>query len=175
MEKERWKDIPGYEGLYQASNLGRIRSLPNSSRNSVRVLVSYKKKSGYHNVTLCKNKKVKYYRTHRLVALTFLPNPENKEYVNHINGDKSDNRLENLEWVTASENALHAHRVLGIKSNGGCPRKKLRCIETGVEYESLHDTERKTGLKRQALNYCLKHNGTCGGFHWEYVEPESNL
>lgn len=104
---EEWKDIKGYEGLYQVSNQGRIRSFWHR-RKGVDCLVQTSV-YGYKYVTLHKEKQ-RTFRVHRLVAEAFIPNPEGKPQVNHINGDKGDNRVTNLEWCTGSENMIHAYR-----------------------------------------------------------------
>lgn len=126
--EEIWKDIPNYEGLYQASNLGRIKALPkiiNNGRSYGRLILSNEKimkprydKDGYLHIGITKNKKQKIISVHRLIALAFIPNPLNKTQVNHINGIKDDNRIENLEWVTNSENQLHSIYILGNKPHG---------------------------------------------------------
>ena len=112
MEKEIWKDITGYEGLYQVSNIGRVKSLPREIgrylRNRYKILNYNIRNNRYAFVGLYNNKKVKYFSVHRLVALTFIPNPLKKSEVNHKNGIKLDNRVKNLEWVTSSENKIHA-------------------------------------------------------------------
>lgn len=120
--KEEWKDISGYEGRYQISNMGRVKSLPRIIKNGIgechkkgRILKPQKAVKGYIRVTLCNEEYCKPFKIHRLVAEHFIPNPENKPQVNHINGDKTDNRVDNLEWCTNGENQLHAYK-LGLKT-----------------------------------------------------------
>ena len=107
---EIWKDIVGYEGLYQVSDLGNVRSLNYHREKRIKILSQIKRPNDYLSVVIYVNGKCKKYSVHRLVAETFIPNPENKPQVNHINGDKTDNRVENLEWCTQSENQKHAIR-----------------------------------------------------------------
>lgn len=107
---EIWKDIEGWEGFYQVSNLGKVKSLPKKSPGANTTKVSFLKnqiKNGYNSVVLSRNGKGKHFLLHRLIAKAFIPNPENKKCVNHKNGIRMDNRLENLEWVTHSENSKH--------------------------------------------------------------------
>ena len=111
MPKEIWKDIPGYKGLYQASNKGKIR---NTKLN--RFLSGSVDPDGYREVKLTKNKKTKGFRFHRVITAAF--RGESKLQVNHLNGIKDDNRLENLEYCTNSENQKHAHKI-GLASQRG--------------------------------------------------------
>jgi hypothetical protein len=121
MTQEIWKDIPEYEGYYQASSLGRIRSLDmvvkhwrgGKMKKLGRIMkqrkVTHPQREGFYlSVMLCVDQVKKIYSVHRLVALAFIPNPLKKEFINHKNGSKNDNRVENLEWVTCSENNQHA-------------------------------------------------------------------
>lgn len=111
---EIWKDIEGYEGLYEISNLGRVKSLSKMSGSCMRkekILNSKNRltKDGYARVNLYKEGKGKDFRVCRLVATHFIDNPDNKPTVNHINGIKTDDCVENLEWATLNENMKHAY------------------------------------------------------------------
>lgn len=119
---EIWKSVVGYEGLYAVSNFGRVKSLAlveyiktGQIRNHKERLMRLQNMRGYKTVKLSCDGTVATILVHRLVAIAFIPNPENKATVNHINGDKSDNRVVNLEWATQSENNTHAYRILGKK------------------------------------------------------------
>ena len=109
---ENWASIEGYEGLYEVSDSGRVRSLKRAT-TSGKVLSQHSGTGGYLSVCLCKNNHKRSFVIHRLVARAFVDNPELKPEVNHINGVRTDNRAENLEWVTRSENERHAYGVLG--------------------------------------------------------------
>lgn len=107
--QEIYKDIVGYEGLYQVSNLGNVKSF---HRNKDGTIIKLKtNKYGYNNINLCKKGNKKFILVHRLVATLFIQNKLNKPCVNHINGIKNDNRVQNLEWCTYSENSIHANRL----------------------------------------------------------------
>lgn len=121
--KEEWRDIKGYEGWYQVSNLGNVMSLPRKVRFGKHDHFQYTKQrilkpkrggnTDYWYIGLSKNNEVKYHSIHRLVAQAFIDNPENKAEVNHKDGDKKNNLISNLEWTTRSENLKHRYRVLG--------------------------------------------------------------
>lgn len=118
--REIWKDIPGFEGCYQASNSGKIKSKKRTVTYSTGktqiypsvVLIPGVTESGYYSVTLCKDTRRFTKRVCRLIGLTFIPNPENKPQINHKDGDKKNDAVSNLEWSTGSENQLHRYRVL---------------------------------------------------------------
>ena len=113
---EIWKPIKGYEGLYEISNCGRVKSLPKSDGNGCRERflkfdINKNNHTSYYRVTLSKDGKTKRYLVHRLVAETFIPNTENKPHINHIDFNGTNNCVENLEWVTHSENMIHSQKA----------------------------------------------------------------
>ena len=130
-------------------------------------------KQGYHTVYVNGQR----HMVHRLVAAAYIPNPFGKPFVNHINGDTSDNRVENLEWVTAAENARHSYaNGLQGRYSTDRPGKKIVCVETGVVYDSIQDATRKLG--HTSCTALWKHlhrvNGvpTAWGYHWTYQIPK---
>ena len=164
-----WKDIKDYEGLYQINELGEIKRLPYIQSHPYRIgynmnfkggiLKQSFDRDGYKLITIWKNNKSKTYRVHRLVTQAFIPNPNNKPEVNHINGIKDDNRVENLEWSTSKENINHSIQVLNKVRNGNlnsnskltekdiiCIRKDNRIHKTiAIEYGVARTTI--TGIK----------------------------
>lgn len=144
---EEWRPvcIEGFENRYMVSSFGNVLSFPTKRRSHSRVLKPKTTWDGYLETALTgDNGKCKFIRTHRLVAIHFIPNPDNKPEVNHKDGNKFNNRVDNLEWVTSSENQIHAYKAGLQKISGGAilNRKKIRCIELGVEKESLHEMQR---------------------------------
>lgn len=132
---EIWKDISGYEGLYQVSNTGKVKSLDRIVKSNTphqdgfrrlkgKLLKHGLTTSGYRFVALCVNGKAKNFSIHRLAATAFIPNPDNLKTVNHINGDKEDNRTTNLEWLSYSGQEKHAH-LTRIKKGSNHPHTKL--------------------------------------------------
>lgn len=142
---------------------------------------TYKQGYQYYSISAKGNRALKV-KIHRVVALTFIPNPHNYPVVNHKNGVKSDNRINNLEWTSYSGNALHAYRQLGLTSKGGVDRKRVQCVETGVVYPSVREAARSigTGIANTSISGAAegrikKCKGsvykmtTCGGYHWRFV------
>ena len=170
---EVWKDIRDYEGLYQVSNLGNVRSLDKITNGRFRKGSILKKTNcRYEMIKLCKHNGGSRLLVHRLVAQTFIPNPEDKKTVNHINGIKTDNRVENLEWVTTKENIQHAIRT-GLMNHN----IQVKCIETNIIYESIKIAGQSLGINHSHISSCCKKRisskghpfKTSGGFHWEYA------
>ena len=119
--EEIWKDIKGYEGLYQISNLGRVKSISRKintfygyRKTKEKILKSSYDKDGYLKITITNNWKHKTHKIHRLVAEAFIPNPDNKPTINHIDGNKLNNSIDNLEWATRKEQTKHMHEVLKV-------------------------------------------------------------
>lgn len=163
---EVWKDVVGYEGLYQVSNIGNVKSLNN---NCIRKPIKHR--CGYLRVDLWRDGKMQNAYVHRLVAQAFIPNPENKAQVNHINGNKTDNRTDNLEWVTNAQNATHAYRVLGKKPYERKNTKKVLCIETGIIYPSIAEAAKAVNGSHGCISLaCNGRYKTHKKFHWKYVE-----
>jgi len=160
---EVWKTIEGYSD-YQVSSWGRIKSLPKTrsiGTNFKHYKESIRKpqlqKNGYFYIELCNCKKAKLIRIHRLVALAFIPNPENKSEVNHINCIKSDNRLQNLEWNTSSENKIHAFKN-GLIPSGGDHHKARKVLNTvsGIVFNCMKDAANSVGMDRETLGGQLR-------------------
>ena len=136
---EIYKDIIGYEGLYQVSNLGNVKSLPKGDGNGnrerlLRFEIMHRKHTNYHRVTLSKEGITKRHQVHRLVAIAFIPNPDNKPHVNHIDNDGTHNYTTNLEWCTASENMRHS----GAQGRQDKPRS-LGGVSSAKARELAHD------------------------------------
>lgn len=176
--KEIWKDIKGYEGCYQISNLGNTKSLEryvNTNGNSKRlvkekILKKTIDNTGYYVVSLWKNNKHSRPHVHRLVAETFIINQNNKPYINHIDGDKLNNNINNLEWCTPKENNIHAYQ-LGL--NPSC--KKVNQYDLNGNYiktwDSIKDANDyyKTTHISECCNPDSKRN-IAKGFLWKHVD-----
>lgn len=165
MGQEIWKDIKGYEGLYQVSNYGKIKSL---SRHIIRINGNYlidkdkllkqkKNPKGYVSVSLCKKGVIKYRMIHRLVAEAFIPNPNNYPCVNHKNENKVDNRLENLEWCSYTYNNEYNNRA---KKVGVIKSKPIYHFTVGGDfiniYKNSYEAEKETNISRRTIIRCCK-------------------
>ncbi len=182
---EVWKDIVGYEGKYQVSNMGRVKSLvDNNGKPREKILKQKINNYGYHRIGLYKDRKQKWYQVHRLVALAFVDGYEEGLVVNHIDECKDNNVWTNLEWVTTTYNNTYndRHKRASEKLKGR-PKteehkkklseskgKKVICVETGEVFESLTKAEKFAKASRSAIAQAIKRNGSCKGLHWRYVD-----
>lgn len=179
--KEIWKDISGYEGLYQVSNLGRVKSLPKKvgARNAWRKCDGYIQEErilkpqnggwGYLKVGLYKNGEYKQRKVHRIVLETFRPVYNMEELdVNHNDENKQNNNLDNLCWVTPSQNVNWGTRNERVaKANS----KPVFCEELNREFANLTIASRETNTQLTTLCCCLKGKyKTAGGYHWRYIK-----
>ena len=192
---EIWKPIRNYEGLYEVSNLGGIKRLENDKNRKEKILKPYKNKLGYLCINLYRDNKVKQMYVHRLVAIAFIPNPENKPCIDHINTIRNDNRIENLRWVTYKENMnneLTKEKLSGENSNNyGKPRseeikKKISesqkggknpkargvfCYELNKSWDTSAEASRELNIDSSNITKCCK--GKCKsvkGYHFCYLE-----
>ena len=164
--EEIWKDINGFEGKNQISNLGRVKSLNYRHTNKEVILKPFKCSSignQYYKVQLLDNQ----YYIHRLVAQTFIPNPSNLPQINHIDENHFNNSIDNLEWCTPNHNCNHGTRITRIASKLS---KKVRCIELNKIYDSAKIAAVEFNIHRTSIsNCCAGHCPTCRGYHWEYI------
>lgn len=183
--EERWKDVVGYEGLYQVSNLGNIRSLNWQNTNIVKEMYLKKHRKGYKQIQLVKNGIKKMYLVHRLVAQSFIPNPNNYPIVNHIDENKANNIVENLEWCTNSYN------VKAYTKNHPYTNTTMRKLRKGCRYgiigdknivqytkdgnivdiwENARTIEIKTKMSAWAISECCRNNRKSAyGYIWQYA------
>jgi len=189
MEEEIWKDIPGYEGIYQASDLGRIRSIVGNMNRRKRVLSPGKTIWGYYQVSLTdKNHIRRHESVHKLVCLTFHPIPEGWRHlfgthylqVNHKDQDKTNNRADNLEWCTPKYNTRYGDCIkkrqdtrnrTGARGSMVKVRQLARSGELIREWESMAEASSELGIFKSQICCCCKGTQkTAGGYKWEYVD-----
>lgn len=179
---EVWKDIEGYEGIYQISNQGRVKCLPKDVVSTKyghvrhypeRIAKVYSRPKGYLYVELSKDGKAKKVSIHRLVAEHFIPNVEDKPQVNHIDGNKVNNKVDNLEWVTASENIKHAHNnsLRGEFHKGIAVEQYTMSGEFVRRFKSINKASKITGIDYSTIKKnCEGIFKQAGGYLWRYTE-----
>lgn len=180
--EEIWKDIPEFEGYYQISNLGRVRSMDRKIYNSWndmfqnytgKIMHPSRRKKGYLGICLTKNNKQKSFLIHRLVAEAFIPNPNNYPQINHKDEIKTNNCVENLEWCDCKYNVNYGSCKANssrTRTNNMYNQKPVMCIETGVVFYNSRDVERKTGINSSNIrSACRGVYKTSHGYHWKYV------
>lgn len=172
--QEEWRDIPKYEGLYEVSNTGKVRSVTHYSRNNInggerlvrgRILSAFKMPSGYMQVKLSRNDKREKHYIHRLVACAFLSNDNNLLEVNHIDGNKGNNNVNNLEWVSHKDNLIHAVRMRMTKK-----ANPVLCVETNKQYNSMSEAERDTGINKHFIKTSCDTGIAYKNLHWRRIK-----
>lgn len=161
--KEIWRDCKGYEGKYQVSNLGRIWSVKNQKYLTPNIHTK-----GYLKVTMvAKNGKVKQEYIHRLVALSFIDNPDNLPQVNHKDENKLNNCVDNLEWCTCKENINYGTRT---ERQAEKRRVTIECVELGKIFKSITEASKETNIPISCISKaCSGLQETAGGKHWKVV------
>ena len=170
---EIWKPVIGFEGLYEVSNMGRVKGY-----NS-KILKPYESKDGYLQVSLYKDMKASKRYVHRLVASAFCLKPEFQCEVNHIDENKKNNCSENLEWVTHRKNIIHGSRIEKQRNtllSNGKLQKRVACLSIDGEliqtFESIKKASELTGANQSSISQCCKeaqHYRTAGGYKWQYT------
>lgn len=185
--KEVWKDIPGYEGLYQASNLGRIRSLDrdivcyasNQHKSNIetkrhlkgKILKCCIDKDGYYRLSLNKNGKTKYFRVCRLITMTFMPSNDNSLQINHKDENKKNDSVDNLEWCTCKYNQNYGTRNEKISKSRMRKVYKYDLQDNFIEeFESVDAAAKNVNKNFSNISSaCSGRQKTCGGYKWSYT------
>lgn len=169
MTKENWKDIEGYEGIYQVSDRGRVKSLNYNHTGKEKILKTRKVKERYLHVCLWKDGEYKFCFVHRLVAQAFIPNPKNYPIINHKDENPSNNCVGNLEWCSSEYNNNYGTKIERfIKSKS----RPVKCVETGEVFSSIKEAHEKTGILAGNISSCAnntKWRHTARRFHWQFV------
>lgn len=165
--QEVWKPIKSFEGIYEVSSNGNVRNA------NGRPLKPFMIHQGYLMVELFCHCKRTHARVNRLVAETFIPNPDNKPEVNHKNGDKTDNSAGNLEWATKSENMIHAYHS-GLQTKGRHHIRKVVCLEDGNVYATAGEAARHYGITARAVSASCQRESARGKHNFRYCERRTD-
>ena len=168
--KEIWKDIEGFEGKYQISNMGRVKSLNFKLTGKEQIMSLKINKYGYKQILLYKDKKYKTLLIHRLVAQAFIPNPNNYPIINHINEDKTDNRVDNLEWCTQQYNLNYGDRSRKASLSNSIPVLQFSLDGEFVrKWDGATQVQNELGFNNGDISRCCRgRRKTCGGYRWRY-------
>lgn len=179
-KKEQWRPIKDFQRLYKVSNHGNIFSLRTNKYRKLQ-----KDKDGYLKVTLYNGNNSRKYMVHRLVATAFIPNPQNKSQIDHIDTIKTNNNVQNLRWATRLQNRHNPismqryskldHRTcLGKRGIKHCSSKPILCVQLQQTFWGCMQAERLLGVDHRHIQDVLHNRNrrkTAGGFHWEYKKP----
>lgn len=181
--EEQWKDIEGYEGRYQISSFGRVKSLPTLKRNGngyyytkEKIRRSKSTFDGYRAITLVKNGIFRTYTIHRLVAKAFVENPNNYNEINHIDEIKTNNRVDNLEWCTHAYNLEYGSRKEITRQKTMKPVLQFDRENKFIrKWNSGSDAARNLNIQQSSISNCCCHNRkTAGNYIWEFATGENN-
>lgn len=168
VKMEVWKDIKGYEGIYQVSSFGRVKKLTQEDSDETRILSQTKQQNGYLYVSLYENGKVLKRTVHRLVADAFIPNKDDFPCVNHKDENKQNNMVENLEWCTHKHNSNYGS---AIKRSSSKRSKKVRCLDTGIVFNSIKEASELCGIDPRRISDVIKGKRKNKAYlRWEYVD-----
>ena len=200
LDGEEWRDVEGYEGLYQVSNMGRVKGLEREYKSNngkgteyigktkTRILKQGLTTDGYPQVALCRNSTCKYVKVHKLVAKAFIPNTENKPTIDHISTVRHDNRVCNLRYFTwkeqMTENKITRERHRKIVSECGkkniqkiIHKRKVKCITTGKVFNSIKEASKYYNIEETGIGRCCKGEFKTSGklpdgtrISWEYID-----
>lgn len=176
MIAERWKPIKNYEGRYSVSNYGRVKRVKRGNATRPGKILRQQKRGKYLAVTLYdENANAKRYSVHRLVAEAFYRNPQKKAQVNHKDGNKYNNRADNLEWMTSKENNKHAADNglskwwIGLNAAAAKNKREVICNDTGEVFGSIREASLATGVHESSICHACKGEiRTAGGLEWRY-------
>lgn len=174
---EEWRDVVGYEGVYQVSDQGNVRSLNYHGEHRIAILKNRLNRSGYYEVALCKNNTMKPFKVHRLVAIAFIPNPHNLPCVNHKDENKLNNRVDNLEWCTHKYNTNYgtcqerkAAKMINNTSRSKAVAQYTLDWQIVGKYPSQCEAARQTGIPHKLISQnCCGGSKTCHGFIFRFI------
>ena len=178
MKNENWKAIAGYEGLYEVSDMGRVKSLNYNHTGKEKILKLKKSHCGYLNVNICKDGHAKSVRIHRLVATAFISNPHNLETINHKDEDKTNNSVENLEWCTRGYNNTYNNKAIkiGLKLRNNERSRALIALDENnniiYEFPSVREAARFLNKPKADSNIHsgIRKNQKRYGYYWKFKD-----
>lgn len=176
---EVWKPVKDYEGIYEISNIGRVRSKHKHTKSKDGIIKERKTRNGYCHVELWKNGTGVDRYIHRLVALAFIPNPNNLPEINHKDENPSNNCVDNLEWCDRTYNNNYGNHYKKMVETRGdkyvganaCHRRRVMCVETGEIFETIRSASRIINVNQAHISNCCRgKRNKCGGYHWKYID-----
>lgn len=180
MEKEVWKDIPGYEEYYEINQYGVVKSKDRIVKRFYgdffqkgKIMKQQLNHNGYNTIQLTKDKNQKRYMVHRLVAITFIPNPENFPFINHKDEIRTNNHVSNLEWCTQRYNVSYGNCISKRQLTQRHTNKNMKTViaydnENKLEFISIRGAARELNLHQSNIQQAIKNGTKCGKYHWKF-------